>query len=131
MMQVAALCYKGKGKDRKVLLITSRGTGRWIIPKGWPITGKSSPEAALQEAWEEAGVKAATVDKTAIGTYRYDKILDDGGFIPVEAHVFALRVEKLSDAYPEAHERRRRWLRPKEAARMVDEPELKKILKNI
>ena len=56
-VQFAALCYDKDGPDRKILLITSRGTGRWILPKGWPIDGLDSPGAALQEAWEEAGVR--------------------------------------------------------------------------
>jgi hypothetical protein len=56
-LQVAALCYKQANDtdDKEILLVTSRDTGRWIIPKGWPIDGKNASEAALQEAWEEAG----------------------------------------------------------------------------
>ena len=50
-LQVAALCYRGDDADRKVLLVTSRGTGRWIIPKGWPIRGMNAPQAARQEAF--------------------------------------------------------------------------------
>ena len=56
-LQVAALCYRTGADGKEVLMITSRGTGRWIIPKGWPVEGKDGPASALQEAWEEAGVK--------------------------------------------------------------------------
>ena len=56
-LQVAALCYRRDGDSKEVLLVTSRGTGRWILPKGWPIDGLDAGEAALQEAWEEAGVR--------------------------------------------------------------------------
>lgn len=40
----AALCYRLKGKTGalEVLLLTSRDTGRWVIPKGWPMEGKTS-----------------------------------------------------------------------------------------
>jgi 8-oxo-dGTP pyrophosphatase MutT (NUDIX family) len=54
--QFAALCYRVVKKKVKVLVISSRGTGRWIVPKGWPMDGKTPADAALQEAWEEAGV---------------------------------------------------------------------------
>jgi len=130
-IQVAALCTRGEGDDRRVLMITSRGTGRWILPKGWPIDGLNAPGAALQEAWEEAGVKRAEAAETAIGTYDYAKTLDNGAVVPVETHVFAVRVLELSDDYPESEERTRRWMRPQEAAKVVNEPELRDILKDL
>lgn len=129
--QVAALCTKGEGDDLRVLMITSRGTGRWILPKGWPIDGLNAPGAALREAWEEAGVKQARAESEAIGTYDYDKTLDNGAVVPVETHVFAARVIELSDDYPESDERTRRWVRPQEAADMVNEPGLRDILKDL
>ena len=56
--QVAALCWRmGQGGAVEILLVTSRDTGRWVIPKGWPMDGKSASAAAAREAWEEAGVK--------------------------------------------------------------------------
>ena len=58
-VQVAALCFRETDTGKDVLLITSRGTGRWIVPKGWPIDGMGGSEAALREAWEEAGVREA------------------------------------------------------------------------
>ncbi|WP_420569430.1 NUDIX hydrolase [Thalassovita sp.] len=129
--QVAALCLRGTGDDLRVLMITSRGTGRWIIPKGWPIPGKTGAQAAMTEAWEEAGVKKAKVNPKPIGSYDYDKITDDGGAIPVEAQVYVVTVEKLSDDYPEVDERKRKWMRPRRAAKLVDEPKLKNILRNL
>ncbi|MDR9485124.1 MAG: NUDIX hydrolase [Sediminimonas sp.] len=129
--QVAALCTDGEGDDLRVLLITSRGTGRWILPKGWPIDGLNAPGAALREAWEEAGVKTAEAEAEAIGTYDYAKTLDNGAVVPVETHVFKASVVELSDDYPESDERTRRWVRPQEASEMVDEPGLRDILKNL
>lgn len=129
--QVGALCFREDGDDRKVLLVTSRDTGRWIIPKGWPINGKNAAEAALQEAWEEAGVKKGDVSEQAIGVYNYDKELKGGLPVPVETHVFPVEVRKLSDAYPEADERKRKWVSPEKAANMVLEPQLQEILRNL
>ncbi|MDF1802967.1 NUDIX hydrolase [Thalassovita sp.] len=131
LLQVAALCLRGSGDDLRVLMITSRGTGRWIIPKGWPIDGISSHEAAQTEAWEEAGVKKGKVDPVPIGSYTYDKIMDSGAPAPVEAQVYVIRVQKLVDEYPEVSERKRKWMRPSRAAELVAEPGLKAILRDL
>jgi len=127
-VQFAALCYDKDGPDRKILLITSRGTGRWILPKGWPIDGLDSPGAALQEAWEEAGVREGRPSPEPIGSFGYDKGLPGEWSVPVTTLVYPVRVVKLAEDYPEAHERQRRWVTPAEAAGMVDEPELQHIL---
>ena len=124
-LQVAALCVDGD--TGKVLMITSRGTGRWIIPKGWPMPGRSLAEAALQEAWEEAGVRAKTGEE--MGSYHYDKDQDRGFAVPVEVRVFLVAVEALADDFPERGERRRRWFAPSEAAGLVAEPELAALLR--
>lgn len=125
-MQVAALCRDGA--SGKVLLITSRGTGRWIVPKGWPMPGKTLAQAAQQEAWEEAGVRGQ-IDEAHIGTYHYDKVQDEGFSVPLEVRVFALTVQEVSANFPEHAQRRREWFDPDEAARLVDEPDLRKLLK--
>ncbi|MCF2871063.1 NUDIX hydrolase [Octadecabacter sp. G9-8] len=128
-LQVAALCTRGVGADKQVLLVTSRGTGRWIIPKGWPIRGLASSQAALQEAWEEAGVKGATANSDPIGSYAYDKTMGSGLPMPVETLVYSVDVNGLENDFPEAGQRERRWVSPLEAANLVDEPELKSILR--
>jgi 8-oxo-dGTP pyrophosphatase MutT (NUDIX family) len=129
--QVAALCYRGDGAGKEVLLITSRGTGRWIIPKGWPIRGKNGPQSAMQEAWEEAGVREGTTDADAIGSYTYDKVQDTGWSIPVETMVYPVEVEAMEAEFPEVSERELKWVSPDDAANLVQEPELKSILRNI
>ena len=126
-LQVAALCVDGD--TGKVLMITSRGTGRWIIPKGWPMPGRSLAEAALQEAWEEAGVRANPGRQ--IGTYNYDKMQSGGFAIPVLVHVFLTRVESLAEDYPERGRRERRWVAPEEAAAMVAEEDLATLLRQL
>ncbi|WP_417259527.1 NUDIX hydrolase [Celeribacter sp.] len=130
-VQSAALCYrKGDRGKKEVLLISSRGTGRWILPKGWPIDGKDGAGTAAQEAWEEAGVQPAKVKETPLGQYNYDKQFDNGATAPVTATVYSIKVEGLADTFPECDERTRNWVAPEAAAELVDEPELKDILRS-
>lgn len=126
MLQVGAVCLDPD--SGRVLMITSRGTGRWIVPKGWPIPGLTLAQAALAEAWEEAGVRAA--DAVEIGRYDYGKVQDEGFPVPVEVHVFLLRVDELADDYPELGQRRRCWMTLSEAADSVDEPGLAGLLRS-
>ncbi len=127
--QYGALCYRlGKtGPAVEVLLITSRDTGRWVIPKGWPMDGKSAPAAAAREAWEEAGVKGATRDE-AIGSYRYMKRMPHGLKLDCRVRVFPLAVDDVCKNFPEKDERRAEWVDCAEAARRVHEPGLKTLL---
>ena len=127
-VQVAALCYRDTDEGKKVLLITSRDTGRWIMPKGWPIDGLDGSGAALQEAWEEAGVTEADIETAPMGIFEYDKGLGEGLTVPVTTQVYLTRVRELSEEYPEADMRKRAWFTPKEAAELVNEPDLKAIL---
>ena len=128
--QVAALCHRDHAGRREVLLITSRERGRWIVPKGWPMEDRSDAEAARIEAWEEAGVEAAEVSEDVLGAYFYEKRVEDGEDIPVEAQVYEVEVAALAEDYPEREERERVWVTPEEAARRVDEPELQEILRD-
>ncbi|MEZ5732978.1 MAG: NUDIX hydrolase [Paracoccaceae bacterium] len=124
MTQFAALCFRQKAKAKpEVLLITSRDTGRWVIPKGWPMKGKSGPECAEREAFEEAGVEGVLIPH-CLGLFTYDKGLDDGALQPCVVSVFPIRVDRLHAIYPEHGQRRRRWFTPAKAAQKVAEPEL-------
>ncbi|MEX0369045.1 MAG: NUDIX hydrolase [Tateyamaria sp.] len=127
--QFAALCYRVKNDKVQVLMITSRGTRRWIVPKGWPIDGKTPGDSAAEEAWEEAGVKGR-VDHRPLGMFSYTKTLGDDAGLPVVAMVYALRVKSLSTSYPESGERKRKWMSRKKAAQSVDSPELARILRD-
>ena len=110
----------------EVMLITSRGTGRWVLPKGWPMIGASGVESAVQEALEEAGVRGAAGE--ALGRYPYDKELKDGSVRRLEVEVYPLAVnEELAD-WKESAERTRRWFAPDEAAGLVAEPELGELI---
>jgi 8-oxo-dGTP pyrophosphatase MutT (NUDIX family) len=126
--QFAALPWRRNAAGEvEVLLITSRETRRWVIPKGWPIKGKSSAKSAAREAFEEAGVRGK-IDKSAIGAYAYEKRLKNGRLQNVHVTVFALDVAEEAEVYPEAAQRERLWATPAEAARIVGEPELMVLL---
>ena len=129
--QVAALCFRREGGRLEILLITSLETRRWILPKGWPKTGFDAGGVALEEAWEEAGVKPRGGKPRRIGRYRYDKRLRGGIPVPTDVDVYAIDTEKLYDDYPETGRRERRWLPPREAAAAVDEPELKTLIAGV
>lgn len=129
-LQVAALCRRGEGVNSEYLLVTSRDTGRWIIPKGWPIRGLKSNEAALQEAWEEAGVRNSAASLAPVGRYSYNKRQPSGLEVPVETLVYSVDVQDLAKEFPEAHERTRKWVTASDAANMVNEPELQSIFRN-
>ena len=126
--QFAALPWRRAADGQvEVLLITSRETKRWVIPKGWPIKGKTSAKSAAQEAFEEAGVRGK-ISKGPVGGYAYDKRLKSGRLQHVRVAVFALLVDTEADAYPELGQREKRWLPLADAAALVDEPELMVVL---
>jgi 8-oxo-dGTP pyrophosphatase MutT (NUDIX family) len=126
-VQVAALPYQSTAEGMQVLLVTSRDTGRWTLPKGWPMKRLLPHEAAATEAFEEAGVRGAA-DEAAIGTYRYPKRLRDGTMVRCRVEVFALAVDSECEEWPEQAERNRAWMSPHEAAERVAEPELQALL---
>ena len=125
-VQYGCLPWRRHGGRLEVMLITSRGTGRWVLPKGWPMIGASGVESAVQEALEEAGVRGEA--SGAIGRYPYDKVLKDGGVRRLEVEVYPLAVsEELAD-WKESAERVRRWFAPQDAAQQVAEPELAELI---
>ena len=109
-------------RDEQVCLVTSRTGRRWVIPKGQIDAGHTAAEAALVEAWEEAGLLGA-IDGGAVGTYHYEKYGLDH-----HVTVFLLRVTEQKADWPEKSERRRVWLSPEEAADRVDDPGLRRLL---
>jgi 8-oxo-dGTP pyrophosphatase MutT (NUDIX family) len=120
--QYAALPWR-RAPDFEILLITSRETRRWVIPKGWPMPGHSAAESAAQEAYEEAGIRGQ-MKPEAIGQYGYSKRLRGGAKNRFRVDVYAMEVTEVLDLWPEAHERTRQWLSPAVAAVHVNEPEL-------
>lgn len=125
--QFAALCWRMHGGAPEILLITSRDTGRWIVPKGWPIRGQSPHGVAAVEAWEEAGVEGRIAEES-LGSFSYAKILPKGDARTCLVEVFPLKVGSLARHYPERRERRRKWFSAAKAARKVAEPELRSLI---
>ena len=111
----------------RVMLVTSRGTGRWVLPKGWPKLDLSCAQTAAEEAYEEAGLKGP-VDARPVGRYRYDKRLADGGQVPCVVDVFPMCVAEVLDDWPERTQRQRRWCTFTEAAGLVEESDLTALL---
>ena len=124
--QVAALPIMiGKDAQTYILLVTSRETKRWVIPKGWPSKKLSDPKAAAREASEEAGV-TGEVDRKPVGTYTYRKVLPNSSRL-VDVVVYPLWVKKQRKNWQEKGERTRIWATFEEAAKLVREPGLKRL----
>lgn len=128
--QVAAIPFRLNARgDIEVMLVTSRTTKRFIVPKGWPMKGKSGRKAATIEAQEEAGVLGKTLKQPA-GTYSYWKRLANR-FVRVDVIVYLLEVsEELTD-WQESKRRQRAWLAPADAAMLIDEPDLSTLVKTL
>ncbi|MBN9053725.1 NUDIX hydrolase (plasmid) [Shinella sp. PSBB067] len=127
--QYAALCFRpaADGPGIEILVVTSRDSGRWIIPKGWPMKGRKPFEAAVIEAFQEAGVRGK-VRKKPVGHYTYLKMLDDGEVVPCVVDVFQIETTEIAGRFKEKGERVLAWVSPDEAARRVREIELKSLL---
>ncbi|SFJ03402.1 8-oxo-dGTP pyrophosphatase MutT, NUDIX family [Jannaschia pohangensis] len=126
--QIAALPLRWGADDKvEVLMVTSRDTGRWIVPKGWTMKGVKPWAAAAIEAMEEAGVKGH-IAREVFGTYTYRKKLDDGQSLPCVVRVYPMIVEKEKSDWKERKERTRKWFSLRKAAKLVNEPGLSEML---
>jgi 8-oxo-dGTP pyrophosphatase MutT (NUDIX family) len=128
--QYGAACWRMHLGRVEVLLITSRDTGRWVIPKGWPVDGLDPANSAAREAWEEAGV-TGVLSAEILGYYSYDKGIRPNVSLPCVVAVFPLHVTSLADRFPERKQRRRKWFAASKAAKLVDEPELRRLLSDL
>jgi 8-oxo-dGTP pyrophosphatase MutT (NUDIX family) len=126
--QVAALPFRTRDGVLEVLLITSRETRQWIIPKGWRRKSRRPHDVAIREARQEAGV-VGRIAKRAIGSYRYEKRLAANDAIACKVRIFPLEVERQLDDWPEKGERDLRWLTPAEAVRLITDKNLSQELK--
>ena len=129
LLQVAALPIRFAEGELQVLLITSRGTRRWVIPKGWPMKGKKNWAAAAQEAKEEAGLLGKTY-KRPVGEFLYFKARA-AHFDLCRVEVYVLGYEKRLDVYREKGQREARWFTLEEAAQAVEEPGLAALLSQV
>lgn len=122
-LQVAALPWRKTDTGVEIMLITSRDTGRWVLPKGWPEDAEDFSLAAAREAGEEAGLSGSVARREA-GRYYYAKMLSSGREVPCEVLVFPLEVDHVAEKWKEKRQRKRKWVTPGEAARMLNEPDL-------
>ncbi|GHC75677.1 NUDIX hydrolase [Limoniibacter endophyticus] len=127
-LQIAALPWRRVGARVEVMLITSRGTGRWVIPKGWPEGLEPLHVSAAREAYEEAGL-AGEIAIEAIGSFVYDKRKDSGMANRCQVLVFPLLVQREASSWPEQKQRKRVWMSRERAAESVDERELSELIR--
>jgi 8-oxo-dGTP pyrophosphatase MutT (NUDIX family) len=113
----------------RILLVTSRQTRRWVIPKGWPMPGRTGAEVAAQEAFEEAGVRGRIAGSgKPVGVYAYVKRLTPSNTITCQVLVYQLKVLRQLTDWPEQSQRERKWFDSAEAAAMVQERALADML---
>ncbi|WP_159992494.1 NUDIX hydrolase [Roseomonas sp. 18066] len=125
--QVAALPLRVQDGETMVLLVTTRGTGRWMVPKGWAEVGVAPHDLAAKEAFEEAGL-VGDVSPEAVGDFTYEKHLDNGQKVLCKVGVYPLWVTQQLENWPERQQRETRWFTLADAARMVDESDLVSLL---
>jgi 8-oxo-dGTP pyrophosphatase MutT (NUDIX family) len=128
-VQYGALPYRfTQHAALEVLLVTTRETRRWIVPKGWPIKGLRPAKSAAREAFEEAGV-IGKIGAKPVGLFTYDKMLDEAHVKAIcEVKVYPLLVKRQSEIWPESEQRTTQWVEPSKAIAMIKEPGLKKIV---
>ncbi|MBN9670338.1 NUDIX hydrolase [Roseibium aggregatum] len=128
-LQIAALCVRPGKKEPEILLVTTRDTGRLILPKGWPEKDRPAHETALTEAYEEAGVigKAGT---RPMGSFRSFKGLGTGLKLRTTVVVFKVTFKKQLKKYPELGQRKCVWLPLSQAMEAADETALKRFLRD-
>jgi 8-oxo-dGTP pyrophosphatase MutT (NUDIX family) len=127
LKQVGAIPYRHGQNGLEVLLITSRGKGRWVIPKGNIMKGRTASYAAAREAYEEAGV-IGTISALPLGQFTYAKKLASGQRISAAVEVYGLEVTKRLKKWPERTERLYEWMSVARAAEAVSEEGMKEIL---
>jgi 8-oxo-dGTP pyrophosphatase MutT (NUDIX family) len=126
-LQYGVIPYRRATDRIEIMLITSRNTRRWVVPKGWPIGRKPSREVARLEALEEAGLEG-TIGKRPCGSFHYQKRLKDGSIVVCRVRVFAFEVERQLETWLERSERKRRWFDSERAIKLVREQELKDLI---
>ena len=129
--QIAALPVRWDKSGRvRVLMVTSRDTGRWVMPKGWLMDGKKPWHAAKIEALEEAGAVGFVADQS-IGRYHYKKRLESGDKLLCRVTVYPMVVGRLKRRWKERKQRKRHWFSLRKAARLVNEDELTALLRDL
>ncbi|MGA8757226.1 MAG: NUDIX hydrolase [Stellaceae bacterium] len=129
--QAGVIAYRVVDGGIRVLLMTSRDTGRWIIPRGNIKIGTTPAKAAEREAYEEAGIRGEILGSIPLGFYTYCKVLASGEKQPATVEVYLLLVTQQLKKWPEKHERRLSWVSLKKAVRLVQEPGVVPLLRRL
>lgn len=131
-VQVGALPYRlTAAGEPELLLVTSRGTRQWIIPKGWPIEGLSNAQSAAREAYEEAGIQGEIGD-TPVGVFTYEKARKgEEALSPFAVDVYLLRVDRQLTFWPEFDQRSLAWVSPVQALSMIANPSLADLIRTL
>jgi 8-oxo-dGTP pyrophosphatase MutT (NUDIX family) len=126
-VQYAALPWRRHNGALEFLLITTRNTKRWIVPKGWPHGQLSPAECAAREALEEAGVVGEITAKP-VGAFHYAKRRKTGELQRLKVELFAMEVMRQRRSWAEKTVRETCWCGVDEALARVAEPGLKKLI---
>ena len=126
-IQYAALPWRRAEGVIEFLLITTRNTGRWIVPKGWPLTGRTPAECAAQEALEEAGL-IGKVAAEPLGWFHYDKLRKSGEVVACKVQVYPMEVARQRRSWAEKTARQTHWCTLDEALSRVGEPGLRQLI---
>jgi 8-oxo-dGTP pyrophosphatase MutT (NUDIX family) len=123
-LQVGAVPWcRRAGSKLEVLLITSRRSGKWIVPRGWTSRLRRLPRSAKREALEEAGVRGF-ISREPIGHVDLPKDYRLAGTIQWRLALFSLEVTDVLETWKETGQRQRQWFSPEEAAKLVSPPEV-------
>jgi 8-oxo-dGTP pyrophosphatase MutT (NUDIX family) len=126
--QFAALPYRMRHDAVEILLITTRKKRRWSVPKGWPIRRNTPQQTAATEAYEEAGVHGA-VGIRHIGQFRKRRLKKEKP-VMCDVQIYPLEVTRQQENWPEKHERKRIWVAPRKASKLVKKAGLRRAIKS-
>ncbi|MFK0204740.1 NUDIX hydrolase [Agrobacterium sp. NPDC090283] len=129
ILQAAAVCLRlrAKADEGEIALVASRTNGSWGIPKGHVEPGETSQQAAVREAFEEAGVEGSALEPV-IGRFSYRK---EGRSLLYSVSVHLLHVHRIASSYPEKDERRIKWVPLTVAVSEVANPKLGLIIASV
>lgn len=122
--QAGVIAHRRNGSGLEILLVTSRSSGRWIIPKGNIEADLGPRDSAAMEAFEEGGIRGY-VHPRPIGVY------DHGNDASRPLLVFRMEVHQELPDWPERLERQRQWVTPKDAMSAIDEDGLKELISKV
>ena len=129
-LQIGTLAFRTRQKQLEVCLITSRGGGRWIIPKGWPEPELSHTEVAAQEAWEEAGLTGPVCPERYASFATFKRVGPESE-LPVRMDIYLLPNPEQVKKFPELGQRKLKWLTIKKAVERVCDDGLKEVLRKM